>query len=126
MGIPFESMCDEVSKTFCRHSGRVDHKKKKKWYLQSYLIGIPEICIGYRDSNFILQKVDRVPLDRLYKPPGGMLEESCTFTHQILQSLRAFCSNSGHRQSNPVWRVVVQRGALLGQPELVQLRHEGC
>ncbi|KAI0092395.1 hypothetical protein BDY19DRAFT_924054 [Irpex rosettiformis] len=101
------------------HSARVDYKKKKKWYLQSYLIGIPEICIGYRDTNFILRKMERVPLDQLYSPPSGTLQDAYAFANRILESLRNFCSSPGYGSSSGVWKVTVQRGMLLEQPQMV-------
>ena len=95
----------------------MDQKKKKKWFLQSYLIGIPEICIGYRDQDFILHSMDRVPLDQLYHPPGGTLENAYGLAHQVLQELRLFCSGLGH--NSRVWKVTVQRGTFLGRPQAV-------
>lgn len=103
---------------------RTDQKKKKKWYLQSHLIGIPEIFIGYRDREFILHKVERVPLNRVYVPPSGTMDEAYGLAYQVLRELRAFCRREGlcergSEKARVHWRVTVRRGVLLGLPQMV-------
>ncbi|KAI0698560.1 hypothetical protein BC835DRAFT_1412959 [Cytidiella melzeri] len=95
---------------------RNDHKKKKKWYLQSYLMGIPQITVGYRDDKFVLRKVDSVPLAQLYRPPDNTLENAFTYAFETLQQLRNFCSTQRDKPGSRAWKVTVRRGALLDNP----------
>ncbi|KAI0346910.1 hypothetical protein BDW22DRAFT_1425008 [Trametopsis cervina] len=95
--------------------------KYKKWVLQSWLMGITEICVGYRDSYNQLQRVDFLPLEEMYTFAPGTLDISYRSCYKVLQELRAFCSTRGAEVegADNAWMVSVKKGVLLGEPRMI-------
>jgi RAT1-interacting protein len=86
-----------------------------KWYIQSCLLGTPEIFVGYRDSDNVLRYTESVPVTDI---PGRLMlygipwdpQQSIDWGFRVLTALRIFCQNSeaAANADERVWRVEVR------------------
>ena len=88
-------------------------RNPKKWYLQSFLLDVPEICIGYWDGNHVLQRVETKPLAAIYyariHEKQKVLEGEFHAVYRVLKSLRELCAGqalSGTSESQ-IWMATV-------------------
>ncbi|VDK77090.1 unnamed protein product [Litomosoides sigmodontis] len=58
--VELKTQCKELSNNFWRH-------KAMKWWVQSFLIGIQNIVVGFRDNNGIVTHTERLKVEQLAK-----------------------------------------------------------
>lgn len=70
-------------------------QKSLKWWLQSFLVGIEEIVVGYRDDNGIVFRVEPLRVDSL--PRSGQWESSVClrFLSRVLSAVRDSLTEDG-------------------------------
>ena len=97
----------------------VTHNVYKKWHLQSRMIGIGEIFVGYRDTDDILRSSEWIGVDELVARVNGW-DPQTNFDKgsRILNSLRAFChaQMAVRRDDDRVWMVEICNGQGSGVP----------
>ncbi|MCP9260901.1 hypothetical protein DINM_004304 [Dirofilaria immitis] len=58
--VELKTQCKELTNGFWRH-------KAMKWWVQSFLIGIQNIVVGFRDNNGIVTHIERLKVSQLAK-----------------------------------------------------------
>jgi hypothetical protein len=95
------------------HSENSDNTTYRKWYLQSHLLGIPEIFVGYRDDADILRHTKTIAVADIPQKitgPGCLSwnpQQNIDWGFRVLTALRKYCNNSGKAEET-VWRVEVR------------------
>ncbi|KAJ7671729.1 hypothetical protein B0H17DRAFT_1085029 [Mycena rosella] len=101
-----------------------------KWYMQSYLLGIPEIFVGFLDPAGVVRRFRTIPVQQRdiqryqYKIDWGA---------RVLHSLRAYCARAGERDEGrgalKVWRVHATKRCVdireMGAEEVAELNAGG-
>ncbi|KAJ7502644.1 hypothetical protein B0H11DRAFT_1989469 [Mycena galericulata] len=103
-------------------------KNRAKWYMQSHLLGISEIFVGYPDAERIVRAVETLPVrDRTQS------QHKIDWGARVLHSLRDHCARSTAASPTgdvlKVWRVNLRRGLVdireLGPGEIKNLNQRG-
>ncbi|CAJ0595236.1 unnamed protein product [Cylicocyclus nassatus] len=69
--------------------------KSLKWWLQSYLIGIRDIVVGFRDDNGIVTQVDLLHTDDLYERGGWSANVCMGVLFRVLSAIRSQLGRNG-------------------------------
>ncbi|KAF9533915.1 RAI1 like PD-XK nuclease-domain-containing protein [Crepidotus variabilis] len=110
-----------------RHDEIKFEKKLCKFYFQSFLLGVPEIVVGFRTPAGVLttvQSFKTIQIPRMVRgKPGAWDPLVCLeFGHRVLSLLkditRKHSVQAENRQSVPVWRVKFVPGSGLRVNEL--------
>ncbi|KAL0061441.1 hypothetical protein AAF712_009159 [Marasmius tenuissimus] len=91
---------------------------KAKWHMQSALLGVPEIYVGYRDNALRITQTRTIRTADL-KP--GTYESNIHRGYEVLSSLRSILEEKvreGGQVDDVVWKVTVKKGSITG---IVQL-----
>lgn len=89
-------------------------RRKRLWFVQSYLAGVPNLYVGLRNSAFQLKEATWVPLGDLL-PSQDIMHMMHTRLYSILFDLRAFCLSRAHISATApreVWTVVAKNGTV--------------
>ncbi|KAJ8074450.1 hypothetical protein PM082_015351 [Marasmius tenuissimus] len=91
---------------------------KAKWHMQSALLGVPEIYVGYRDNALRITQTRTIRTADL-KP--GTYESNIHRGYEVLSSLHSILEEKvreGGQVDDVVWKVTVKKGSITG---IVQL-----
>lgn len=111
---------------------RIIDRDSKKWYIQSHLMDVPEIFVGYRSGNFTLTRTQSFATDH-FAPDTRWLLQAQRNAHDALQALRQLCASYRFRSEadrhDAIWRATVRHGAvqqfrILDDKEVAQLRRK--
>ncbi|KJZ74176.1 Protein RAI1 [Hirsutella minnesotensis 3608] len=87
------------------HDMDVFHRKLMKYWIQSFLLGVPKIVVGFRSRNGILVDLDEIPTHRIpeivnSRPNAQWNADMCVnFAAAFLEWLRGVVKDEG------VWRI---------------------
>ncbi|EGO03105.1 hypothetical protein SERLA73DRAFT_176626 [Serpula lacrymans var. lacrymans S7.3] len=103
----------KLTKEYDGNTGKL--RNRRKWFMQSHLIGINEIFVGYRDANNILQRTEMLPVSECF-PKGRDPQQDIDWGYRMLSALKQYCQkqtegvrasarNSRVREGR-IWRVL--------------------
>lgn len=98
----------------CQISGSTElgSQRLKKFFLQSHLMGVPEIFVGYcGKGSSVLRSTDTISVDEIPEmikrsSPKWIVETALSTAHRILAAVRDHCFRSqqaGESQDSQVW-----------------------
>ncbi|EEB99082.1 hypothetical protein MPER_01300, partial [Moniliophthora perniciosa FA553] len=83
----------------------------ERWHMQSYLLGVPEIFVGYRSKNLRIVRTQMIQVSDIQTPN---LEDKISRGHSVLLALRAELEKEkgeGSIGDDTIWRVVIRNGS---------------
>lgn len=93
-------------------------RNSRRWYLQSHLLDIPEIVVGYRDKHFTLRSTETFPTDH-FAPDASWLQQAYNHASSTFHILRDLCGaypfpsegiDADHARDHAIWKATVDHG----------------
>ncbi|KAH7918907.1 hypothetical protein BV22DRAFT_1041406 [Leucogyrophana mollusca] len=84
----------------------------RTWYMQSYLLGVPTVFIGYRDHADVVRETEEVHLADLSIRESQESRIACEGYNALVSLKTTFASLSEGESDDAIWKVTIQGGAL--------------
>lgn len=93
------------------------NRRQEKWYLQSRLVDIPEIVVGYRDAGYTLRRTQAFPTE-YFAPSTNALLKARNNANAALQKLRQSCASYAlppdTNRDSAIWHATLRNGQVKG------------
>ncbi|ESK85783.1 hypothetical protein Moror_2425 [Moniliophthora roreri MCA 2997] len=83
----------------------------QRWHMQSYLLGVPEIFIGYRSKNLRIVRTQMIQVSDIQTPD---IEAKISRGHSVLSALRAELKkekDEGSIRDDTIWKIAIRNGS---------------